>query len=352
MKRTVPVIFSQVQPGSMMIIDLLPGRLIDQFFFCCDHTCFGYPQFAPLKIKFQRIFGKRINGSIFTVYYITNTLMIAIKNLSFGYKRKKMLYEHLSLNLETGSIYGLLGKNGAGKSTLLKNMAGLLFPKAGTILIDGYEPRKRSPAFLQTIYFIPEEVNVPGLTIKQYISLFAAFYPLFNKDEFYNFLEQLDVKDEGKLNTLSFGQQKKFIIAFALACNTKVLLLDEPTNGLDIPSKIRFRKLIASVFNSERTIFISTHQIRDLDNLIDRVIIVDQGSLLLNASISEISGKLCFKTVKEIPDQNKVLYSEESLKGISVVVENNGHEESKVDLEHLFNATVANPALSKTIFKQ
>lgn len=278
--------------------------------------------------------------------------MIAVKNLSFGYKRKKMLYKNLDLTLETGSIYGLLGKNGAGKSTLLKNLVGLLFPTAGNISIDGHEPRKRSPAFLQTIYFIPEEVNVPGLTIKQYMNLFAPFYPLFNKEEFYSYLEQLDVKDEGKLNTLSFGQQKKFIIAFALACNTKILLLDEPTNGLDIPSKIRFRKLIASVFNGNRMIFISTHQIRDLDNLIDRVIIVDRGELLLNASISEISDKLCFKTVSEVTDQGKILYSEESLKGTAVVVENNGSKDSKVDLEHLFNAITGNPEISKTIFKK
>jgi ABC-2 type transport system ATP-binding protein len=263
-----------------------------------------------------------------------------------------MLYKNLDLTLETGSIYGLLGKNGAGKSTLLKNLVGLLFPTAGNISIDGHEPRKRSPAFLQTIYFIPEEVNVPGLTIKQYMNLFAPFYPLFNKEEFYSYLEQLDVKDEGKLNTLSFGQQKKFIIAFALACNTKILLLDEPTNGLDIPSKIRFRKLIASVFNGNRMIFISTHQIRDLDNLIDRVIIVDRGELLLNASISEISDKLCFKTVSEVTDQGKILYSEESLKGTAVVVENNGSKDSKVDLEHLFNAITGNPEISKTIFKK
>lgn len=278
--------------------------------------------------------------------------MIQVQNLSFGYKSKKTLYKNLNLNLDSGSIYGLLGKNGAGKSTLLKNLVGLLFPTTGNIYIDGYEPRKRSPAFLQTIYFIPEEVNVPGITISRYMNLFSPFYPLFNKDEFYSYLEQLDVKDEGKLHTLSFGQQKKFIIAFALACNTKILLLDEPTNGLDIPSKIRFRKLIASVFNNNRMIFISTHQIRDLDNLIDRVIIVDKGELLLNSSISEISEKLCFKTVSEVADPGKVLYSEESLKGIAVVVENYKHEESKVDLEHLFNAVTGNPVISKTIFKQ
>jgi ABC-2 type transport system ATP-binding protein len=277
--------------------------------------------------------------------------MIAIENLSFGYNRKKLLYKNLTLTLEAGSIYGLLGKNGAGKSTLLKNLIGLLFPTGGSILVNGFTPKKRLPTFLETIYLIPEEVHVPSLTIHQYKNLFAPFYPNFDEENFFSYLEQLDVKEQGKLNTLSFGQQKKFIIAFALACNTKVLLLDEPTNGLDIPSKIRFRKLIASVFNEQRMIFISTHQIRDLDNLIDRVIIVDNGELLLNASIGEISEKLCFKTVAEVTDINKVLYSEESLKGFSIVAENTDREDSKVNLEHLFNAITENPAMAKAIFK-
>src|SRR4051812_20554805 len=156
--------------------------------------------------------------------------MIEIKDLSFGYNRKKLLYKNLNLKLTTGNIYGLLGKNGAGKSTLLKTMIGLLFPTTGSITVDGFLPRKRLPSFLETIYFIPEEVYVPSLTVNRYINLFSPFYPSFNKEQLFDYLNRLDVETNKKLNTLSFGQQKKFIIAFALACNTKVLLLDEPTN--------------------------------------------------------------------------------------------------------------------------
>ncbi|MGN6342804.1 MAG: ABC transporter ATP-binding protein [Ginsengibacter sp.] len=277
--------------------------------------------------------------------------MIDVENLSFGYKRKKLLYKNLSLKLEEGSIYGLLGKNGAGKSTLLKNFIGLLFPTDGNLTVNGFEPKRRKPAFLETIYFIPEEVYVPPVSIERYKNLFAPFYSSFDEKKFYSYLEHLDVKDNGKLTSLSFGQQKKFIIAFALACNTKVLLLDEPTNGLDIPSKIKFRKLIASTFTDDKIIFISTHQIRDLDNLIDRVIIVDDGHLLLNASIGVIAEKLCFKTVSELSDTSDVLYSEESLKGFSVVVRNSYNEDSKVNLEHLFNAITYNAGKAKAIFK-
>lgn len=276
--------------------------------------------------------------------------MIDIQNLFFGYNRKKLLYKNFTLSIHDGSIYGLLGKNGAGKSTLLKNMIGLLFPVGGSIKVNDFIPKKRQPSFLQTIYFIPEEVYVPALTIKGYRNLFAPFYPGFDNQKFEGYLEELDVRDEGKLNSLSFGQQKKFIIAFALSCNTQVMIMDEPTNGLDIPSKIQFRKLIASIMHEDRTIIISTHQVRDLENLIDKIIIVDNGSLLLNASLADISDKLCFKTVNEIADASKVLYAEETLKGVSIVQENIAGENSKANLEQLFNAVTERPEMIKTIF--
>jgi ABC-2 type transport system ATP-binding protein len=276
--------------------------------------------------------------------------MIQFNNLSFGYSRKKLLYKNLSLNIAPGSIYGLLGKNGAGKSTLLKNMVGTLFPVEGEILISGMTPGRRQPSFLQTIYYIPEDVYVPHLTIKRYKNLFAPFYPQFSEESFYKYLDVLEVNVDGKLNKLSFGQQKKFVIAFALACNTQVLLMDEPTNGLDIPSKTQFRKLIASVMYDDKVIFISTHQVRDLENMIDNIIIVDNGDLLLHSSIANIADKLCFKTVSEIPAGAKVLYEEKMLKGTAVVMENINGEDSKLNLEHLFNGVTENPGITKELF--
>ena len=233
--------------------------------------------------------------------------MIEMRDYSFGYTKKSLLYKNLNLSLQTGSVYGLLGKNGAGKSTLLKSLIGLLFPTQGKITVNGYEPRKRLPSFLQSVYLIPEEVYVPPIKIAQFLKLYSPFYPQFDEEGFYNYLKTLDVNPDSRLTSLSFGQQKKFVIAFALACNTKVLLLDEPTNGLDIPSKAQFRKLISSVLTDDRMIFISTHQIRDLDNLIDRIVIVDNGQLLLNSSINEISQKLSFRILKEIPDDPDLL---------------------------------------------
>ncbi|MDB5014162.1 MAG: transporter ATP-binding protein [Daejeonella sp.] len=276
--------------------------------------------------------------------------MVTISNLSFGYKKRNLLYKDLSLSLNDGNIYGLLGKNGAGKSTLLKNIAGSLFPVGGSVTVDGMIPKKRLPSFLRTVYYIPEECFVPAISIKEYTALFGIFYPDFNTDQLHLYLKELEVVVLGKLSALSFGQQKKFIIAFALACNTKVILMDEPTNGLDIPSKTQFRKLIASVMNDKRIIFISTHQTRDLENLIDQVVIVDNGKLLLNASVDEITSKLHFETVNVVPSETKIIFSEEYLKGTSIVRENTTGEDSRINLEHLFNGATQNPQLLNQIF--
>ncbi|RAJ78982.1 ABC-2 type transport system ATP-binding protein [Chitinophaga dinghuensis] len=277
--------------------------------------------------------------------------MIRFENFCFGYKPGALLYRNLQLSLESGKIYGLLGKNGAGKSTLLKNLTGLLYPSSGQVSVNGFNPSGRKPSFLQTIYFIPEEVHVPALTINSYVALWAPFYPGFSREMLDNYLDKLDVKTDHKLNKLSFGQQKKFIIAFALACNTNVLIMDEPTNGLDIPSKKRFRKLISSSMHEDRLIFISTHQTRDLENLIDQVIIVDNGELLLNAPVDIIGQKLSFKIVEESYAAQAVLYEEENMYGRAVVTANIAGGESRINLEQLFNAATENPEMVKAIFK-
>jgi ABC-2 type transport system ATP-binding protein len=277
--------------------------------------------------------------------------MVHIQNLSFGYTRKKLLYNNLTLSLEKGKIYGLLGKNGAGKSTFLKNLCGLLFPTGGHIFVSGQEPKRRLPSFLENIYFIPEEVYVPSISTNRYVKIFSPFYPRFDHNQFQQYLEILEVEPSVRLKSLSFGQQKKFIIAFALACNTALLLLDEPTNGLDIPSKAQFRRLIASVMTEDRIILISTHQTRDLENLIDTVLILDNGNLLLHAPVYKISQVLSFKIMRDLPDNKQVLFSEPAFGGYAVVMENLEQEEDQLSLEQLFNAVVYKPDMIKKLFQ-
>ncbi len=262
--------------------------------------------------------------------------MVRIENLHFAYKKNKPLFTGLSLSLEAGHIYGLLGRNGSGKSTLLKNIAGLAFPQSGHCFINGIDSTKRKVGTLEQIYFIPEEVYVPSLTAAQFIKSTAAFYPKFNKDNFYHYLQILDVDEGLVMSSMSYGQQKKVMIAFGLATQTNLLIMDEPTNGLDIPSKTQFRKLMASLLNEERCMIISTHQVRDLDSLIDFLLILDDRRIVVESPMDRLAEKLGFITTQDTRGM-KVLYEEKSLMGNHVIIDNVQGKYSKIDLELLFN---------------
>src|SRR5690606_25300745 len=266
--------------------------------------------------------------------------MIEIKSLSFGYQKNKLLFKDLNLNLKQGHIYGLLGKNGAGKTSLLKNIAGLVYPISGKCNINGHNPAKREPSFLKDIFYLPEEIYVPDTTAGDFVKGTGPFYPNFTHQHYAQYLQDCEVPLSPKLNQLSLGQQKKFMISFAVACNTSVLIMDEPTNGLDIPSKAKFRKIIASAFNEERMIVISTHQVRDLENLIDSVLILNKQQIVLNSSNEELSSRLNFGLMKE-SEALDALYAEESFRGIHAISINKNGSVSKPDLELLFNGVVA-----------
>ena len=277
--------------------------------------------------------------------------MIEIKNLEFSYSRQTKLLQNLSLQLEAGRIHGLLGKNGEGKSTLLKLISGLAFPTRGEIAVMDFEPGKRQPEMLREIFFLPEELPQLTLNIEDFEKVYAPFYPNFNAEQFNQYLQEFEVESKkAALNKLSHGQKKKVLIAFGLATNTRLLLMDEPTNGLDIPSKGQFRRMVASAINDERCLVISTHQVRDLDSLIDCITIMDGHEIVFNESIESISKKLLFKVVDNNETDETVIYSEDSLRGLYQVRENTTGEESKVDIELLFNAIFADKKRIKQLF--
>ncbi|OOG20140.1 ABC transporter ATP-binding protein [Sphingobacterium sp. CZ-UAM] len=264
--------------------------------------------------------------------------MITIQNLNFSYSKSRPLFLQMDLSLKQGHIYGLLGKNGAGKSTLLKNIAGLVYPVSGLVEVLGHNPARREPSLLREISFIPEEFYLPAVKSEQFLKANAGFYPNFDREYFSRLIKEFEIPVEQKLAEMSYGQKKKYIISFGLASNTKIIIMDEPTNGLDIPSKVQFRKIMASAITDDRCVIISTHQVRDLDNLIDAVILLDEHKVALNASVNLITDKLCFKKTKELSFD--VLYAEEALGGFNVILPNTLAEDSKLDLELLFNAVL------------
>lgn len=275
--------------------------------------------------------------------------MIEIKDLSFAYPRQPLLFKDLNLSLNRGHIYGLLGKNGAGKSTLLKNMTGLAFPTKGSCLFNGASVTKRPVSVLEDIYFIAEELYVPSLTPVQFVANTAGFYPKFSQSDFYHYLKLLDVDLDGVMDKQSFGQQKKAMIAFGLATNTNLLIMDEPTNGLDIPSKVQFRKLIASVLTEDRCMVISTHQVRDLDSLIDTLLVLHDREIVVNSPVEEIAEKVSFGVFNDTAGL-QVLYEEDSIRGKHAIIKNTTGKFSKIDLELFFNAvTTGSKSLIETL---
>jgi ABC-2 type transport system ATP-binding protein len=267
--------------------------------------------------------------------------MISIHDLHFSYKKKKV-FSGLSLELRPGYIYGLLGKNGTGKSTLLRGIAGLLFPDKGSIEVSGHVPGKRQPSFLQEVFMVPEEFYLPNVPLDYLLKHQARFYPKFNRSQFENYIKEFDIPVDNTLQNMSYGQKKKVLISFGLAANTSLLLLDEPTNGLDIMSKSQFRKVMAGALDEKKCIIISTHQVKDLENLIDRITIIDDGSILFDQSIEKIASKLSFKISNDAAEIKNSLYNESSLKGSAIVMRNEDGDESKIDLELLYKAIILN----------
>ena len=266
---------------------------------------------------------------------------IRIRDLSFGYTKER-LFSNLELSLHGGNIYGLLGKNGAGKTSLLKLICGLRFPDAGACSVLGREPRRRPAALLEDIYFLPEEFYTPAISGDLYRRIYAPFYPNFSEEAFREYSLEFELPPGKKLSELSYGQKKKFLLAFGLATRCRLVLLDEPTNGLDIPSKSQFRKLLARAGEEDRIILISTHQVRDMENLIDPIIILDEGRIIFQQPMYEVTRRLQVAMEAREPSGEGMLYAEKTLGGYVVVRTSSGGEETQLDLETLFNTVIAN----------
>lgn len=271
-------------------------------------------------------------------------LALKINKLEFSYRKGKPLLRGLSLTLSSGHVYGLLGQNGAGKTTLLKIMAGLCFPDAGTVEMLGQNPSKRSPAFLKEIFFMPEDFTLPPMDALRYAQYYGSFYPRFDQSIFLSCLDTFDVPQAQLCSSLSHGQKKLFLMSFALATRVKFLILDEPTNGLDIPNKQVWQGVMAKQIEPDQLVLISTHQVHDIESVIDSVLIVKQGKIVLNAPLSLIEEKLHFGSASTRPDT--ALYSEQRAGGYCFVQVNIHKNESLTDLTLLFNAVLNNAEIA------
>jgi len=278
--------------------------------------------------------------------------MVNIQHLDFSYPRRSPLFKELSMELQPGNIYGLLGENGAGKTSLLKLISGLLYPNSGTCLVHTYEASKRLPQMLSEIYMIPEEFYFPSIYIEEFVEINGAFYPSFNYQQFQEYMREFKMENHQKLSKLSYGQKKKVLLAFGLATNAKLIILDEPTNGLDIPSKSQFRKVLASSISEDQSYIISTHQIRDMESLIDPIMVLDNGKIIFNHSVEEISRNLSFKVVRDDEAPDTLIYGENLVNGKAGILENTDQEETQINLELLFNGIIKENEKINQAFKK
>ncbi|MES2625019.1 MAG: ABC transporter ATP-binding protein [Pseudomonadota bacterium] len=277
--------------------------------------------------------------------------MIELHNLGFSYRRTTSpLFNNLNLSLPAGTICGLLGPNGAGKSTLLKVLSGLAFPRQGTCRVMGADPAQREPTFLADIFLLHEEIFVPPIPISTYLARYAALYPKFDFAVFDKIVSEFELDLKQKLNNMSQGQRKKFLLAFGIATNTRLLLMDEPTNGLDIRGKSQFRKILVAHYDSDRSFLISTHQMHDLDGLIDSLAIISNGKILLHETMDSLASRLSVSIETRAPID--ALYFEETLEGFAVVRTNPTGIEGRLDLGLLYGMVTAEHATAQSTTKQ
>ena len=274
--------------------------------------------------------------------------MITIENTSYGYKSNPLIFNNISLEIGNG-IYGLLGENGVGKTTLMHLICGLLFPKNGKCSIDGRNTAERQPEGLARYFFLPEEMQMPTESIVSFAARHSVFYPHFNQEEFDLNLEELKIDRKQKLSSVSYGQQKKAMLAYAFALHTPYTLLDEPTNGLDITSRQALKRIISRSMDDESTLLISTHQAHDFENLLDHLVILGKGEILLNRSLDEISNRLLFARTSILPEES--IYSEENLSGYFSIIPNEDGEENTPDIELLYKAVLQQPEKIQSMFQ-
>ena len=279
--------------------------------------------------------------------------MISIRELDFYYKSKEQVLDHISLNIHTG-IYGLLGENGVGKTTLLHLIAGLLFPKSGLIFLQAgkniYEPCYRMPEAMRLLAFLPTDFRMPSTSIASFARYHSPYYPDFSEEVLELNLKEFGLEPSQKLSRLSYGQQRKAMLAYLLSLNTPITLLDEPTNGLDISSRLALKRMLARTASDDKCLIISTHQVSDFENLFDHLVILGENRVLLDSSVEEITSRLLFARTDALPAQ--ALYSHQTVRGYASVVENEIGEETTLELELLYKAVLQNPDRIRELFSK
>ena len=245
--------------------------------------------------------------------------MIKTNNLCKGYSKEYILKD-ISLELESGKIYGLAGSNGSGKTTLIKCFSGIYKPDSGEVLLDG-----------KNIYNNNDSKNKIGLifdnhnfltfsTIKSYSKYYAKYYDDFSFEKFDEMCKKFELPDKSQIDQLSFGQKKKLQIALVLSRDTDYLLMDEPENGLDNENREFLRELIRDLSDNGMCVVISTHDLVNIENMCDELILIDDGNLRFSGLIDDCLSNIQKWRVKADKEVLKGFVIKEDLGNILTVL--------------------------------
>ena len=261
----------------------------------------------------------------------------------------KVAVADVSFDARPGEILGILGANGAGKTTTLRILASVIKADEGQVCLDGADITGNLMDYRRHIGFLTSELKLEDYFTPNY--LFDYFSKLYGvgeeqaaqrkKELFEKF--GIDKFAEVKVADMSTGMKQKISLVISIVHNPDIIIFDEPTNGLDIPGKSQFRKFIASGMSDDKTIVISTHQVRDIDKVLDHVLIMDDSRVLLDESTSNICDKLFFVESDDRELAKSALFAIPTIQGNYLILPNEKQDESELNLELLFNATLATP---------
>lgn len=212
--------------------------------------------------------------------------LVEVKNLTMTYDKKNTALNQLSLTIPRGKIIGLLGPNGSGKTTLIKILNGLLTPTAGEVLVNGEKPGAKTKA---RVSYLPERTYFQSsMRVRELIALFTDFYEDFKPERAREMLHSLDINENARLKTLSKGTKEKVQLILVMSRDADLFVLDEPIAGVDPAARDYILKTIISNYNENATVLLSTHLISDIENILDEVIFIKNGTLVLQSTVEEI----------------------------------------------------------------
>ena len=194
-----------------------------------------------------------------------------------------------SITVPDGAIYGLVGPNGAGKSTLIRHLTGILRADSGEILVDG-EPIYENPAKKALLAVIPDDwYYFSSASLRDMMRFYRGFYPTFDMERYEKFREVFEIPEKAMLRRLSKGMQKQAAFWLAMSCRPKYLILDEPVDGLDpVMRRQVWSLMMGDVAENGTTVLVSSHNLRELEDVCDHVGIMNRGKVLLERSLSDL----------------------------------------------------------------